>query len=1205
LLILLCFHAAALFTGCGSPEGGPTGGGGGEGDLGGGGPNAETPVISGQPQGGVTYTVGGTSVVPLTVTASVSDGGTLSYQWYGNALNDTTTGSVISGETAAAYTPSTAAEGTLYYYVVVTNTLGSKRASTPSDTAEILVNNLVNAQVPNITSQPLGASYPRNASSPTALSVIASVSDSGTLSYQWYSDDDGDRSNGGEAAVGTNAPSYTPSAAAEGTLYYYVKVTNTISDNSDGGVKVQSLYSATVAITITVTHAGEPSISTQPQGASYTTGATAAALSVAVSVDGLTGTLSYQWYSNTSNDNTTGSPIGGQTNDSFTPPTDTEGTVYYYVEVTNAISDNGDGGTKSKSVTSGAAALIVSDQVNAAVPVISVQPADGTYIMNRPAVPLSVAASVGDGGVLSYQWYSNTGNNNTTGTSLGVGARGASYTPPTTAAGTLYYYVIVTNTISNNGDGGNKTASLASAPAEVTVMAAFTNLAGIAGYLSGVSGGVSDTDPVPLPVDMQLSAANWTNLLVAIKNGDKYVALDLSACIRGNHSYGGGLYTDGTFDPIKDDASIDRRLGKYRIVSFILPDAASGIAESYFDDPAFEYFANLKNVRGKNITSLDYSVFKSSTALTTVDFPGVLTVGQYAFMNCGLSTVNLPLAQTIGEDAFQGCRALRMISLPAAISIGDSAFGDCEALETVDLPVAKTIGEGAFCFVYGPSCIALTSVYFPEVESIGNAAFRQCTALESVDLPKVESIGDAAFRECTALETLNLPKVESVGASAFYYCIELNTVSLPGIKNIGNGAFLDCESLSTANIATATSIGNYAFEDTALQSVNAPAAVSIGYEAFKNCTSLQSANISSAETIGDSAFQGCTKLTTVDLSSVETIGASAFSGCIVLTLTTPVLSSAESVGGSAFGNCKALTTISLPAAESIGGSAFSGCTNLTTANIPAAESVGASAFQGCTKLTTVILSVATSIGWRAFYDCGALTTIDLSTVEDIGGGAFQGCGFLSTVNLSSAVTIGEYAFSSCTVLTLTTPLLSLVESVGKSAFLYCKALTEISLPVAASIGNNAFNGCTALLTANLPAAIDIGNYVFRDCTDLTTVDLSAAETIGEYAFEDCTDLTTVDLSSVESIGAVAFGGCRELTSLSLPADPPGLGSSVFYATVGGSSTTLTITVPPGSVSAYTAAPASGGWGVSADTAYNGNTAVYGHSHKRIVISATP
>jgi hypothetical protein len=47
------------------------------------------------------------------------------------------------------------------------------------------------------------------------------------------------------------------------------------------------------------------------------------------------GSLTYQWYSNTSQSHTSGSAISGETGDVFTPPTTTTGIYYYYCEITN------------------------------------------------------------------------------------------------------------------------------------------------------------------------------------------------------------------------------------------------------------------------------------------------------------------------------------------------------------------------------------------------------------------------------------------------------------------------------------------------------------------------------------------------------------------------------------------------------------------------------------------------------------------------------------------------------------------------------------------------------------------------------------------------------------------------------------------------------------------------------------------------------
>ena len=96
--------------------------------------NAETPkIIIGLEN--KTYTVGATATA-LSVEATVTDGGELSYKWYkGDEL--------ISGATSKSYTPSTAEAGTFTYKVVVTNTnnnVNGKTTATAASSATVIVN---------------------------------------------------------------------------------------------------------------------------------------------------------------------------------------------------------------------------------------------------------------------------------------------------------------------------------------------------------------------------------------------------------------------------------------------------------------------------------------------------------------------------------------------------------------------------------------------------------------------------------------------------------------------------------------------------------------------------------------------------------------------------------------------------------------------------------------------------------------------------------------------------------------------------------------------------------------------------------------------------------------------------------------------------------------------------------------------------------
>ena len=96
----------------------------------------EIPAITVQPES-QTVTIGDT--VTLSVEAIVSDGGTLSYQWY---CND----DPVHGAIDPAYEFMALAVGSFDYYCVVTSTLNGSSATVTSDNAAITVN----AAVPSV-----------------------------------------------------------------------------------------------------------------------------------------------------------------------------------------------------------------------------------------------------------------------------------------------------------------------------------------------------------------------------------------------------------------------------------------------------------------------------------------------------------------------------------------------------------------------------------------------------------------------------------------------------------------------------------------------------------------------------------------------------------------------------------------------------------------------------------------------------------------------------------------------------------------------------------------------------------------------------------------------------------------------------------------------------------------------------------------------
>ena len=110
---------------------------------------------------------------------------------------------------------------------------------------------------PTIMTQPIGATYTQNDAA-TALSVEAEACDkiSGTLSYQWYSNET-ESNEGGVAVTGEEAATFTPSTAAVGVVYYYCVV-------SQGEASV-----ASEAVAVTV-EGPEVGVSFEQEASAYT-----------------------------------------------------------------------------------------------------------------------------------------------------------------------------------------------------------------------------------------------------------------------------------------------------------------------------------------------------------------------------------------------------------------------------------------------------------------------------------------------------------------------------------------------------------------------------------------------------------------------------------------------------------------------------------------------------------------------------------------------------------------------------------------------------------------------------------------------------------------------------------------------------------------------------------------------------------------------
>ena len=472
------------------------------------------------------YEVGKTAE-PLNGKTTVTDNGTITYQWYEVTSKDDQDGTLLEGKTAPTFTPDTTAAGTRYYYVVATNTnanaTGKQTAETRSNTVQITVQK------------------------PASVEMF-------TVCYEW----DGEAPS--DAKLPQDDRSYDTEEQARAAMdkNYTAGSTSTAQKDGKDGTWTFSGWTATVEDTVVKftgkwtfketlkVDAAKP-VAITLTDASYTVGDNATAL------DGTTtvaddGKITYQWYEATSKDDQDGTPISGEKSSTFTPDTTAAGTRHYYVVATNTNASAT--GEKTAETRSNTVAITVTEKavtytasydwgtefpegetlptdakkyqsvqdaetamdktytasststaqkdgkdgtwtfsgwtatvedtvvkftgkwtfketlkVDAAKPV-AITLTDASYTVGDNATALDGTTTAADNGEITYQWYEALSKDAQNGTPIS-GEMGSTFTPDTNTAGTRFYYVVATNT--NAGVTGEKTAETRSNTVTITV----------------------------------------------------------------------------------------------------------------------------------------------------------------------------------------------------------------------------------------------------------------------------------------------------------------------------------------------------------------------------------------------------------------------------------------------------------------------------------------------------------------------------------------------------------------------------------------------------------------------------------------------------------------------------------------------------------------------------------------------------------------
>jgi len=215
-------------------------------------------AITAQPATSTTRCLNGTAPI-----LSFSTNGTnLSYQWYTNTINNTSSGTLISGATGTSFTASTASSGTTYYYAIITGDCGT----VTTNTAAVIINALPTATISagGATTFCQGGSVTLTSSSGSsylwsngATTSSITVSDAGDYSVQITNSNGCQSSASTATTVTVNATPSTPTISASGATTFCQGESVTLTSSTDSSY----LWSnGATTSSITVSDAGDYSV---------------------------------------------------------------------------------------------------------------------------------------------------------------------------------------------------------------------------------------------------------------------------------------------------------------------------------------------------------------------------------------------------------------------------------------------------------------------------------------------------------------------------------------------------------------------------------------------------------------------------------------------------------------------------------------------------------------------------------------------------------------------------------------------------------------------------------------------------------------------------------------------------------------------------------------------------------------------------------
>lgn len=226
----------------------------------------------------------------------------------------------------------------------------------------------------------------------------------------------------------------------------------------------------------------------------------------------------------------------------------------------------------------------------------------------------------------------------------------------------------------------------------------------------------------------------------------------------------------------------------------------------------------------------------------------------------------------------------------------------------------------------------------------------------------------------------------------------------------------------------------------------------------------------------------------------------------------------------------------------------------TTSPVNANNNIANYTFANCINLEKLTIQEGyVTLNASALYECNSLKYVSIpSTATTIYNSFLRNLSPLEKVDIKQGATAGTILYF----------------------FQNCSNLKEVKFPVGfySQTGNQMFEGCTSLKVVDIPSDMEWYGAPFYNTSlvNIRTFNAPSMTAIPAELFNNATQLMSFRVpSGVTAIGSNAFANCTSLAEIHfLPTTPPTVEDSNAWTNL---STTCTIYVPTGTLSAYTSA----------------------------------